>query len=847
MTDRLAPLADVRSPCEAGERACRFGRLRRAGLPVPDGFVVSAAAAADWSRAGSPVSGPLAEELRQAVAELEGRCGEAFGRGESPLLLAVRQSARGHAFGLRPALLNVGLGRDALPGVSDRYGEANAARLRCEFIQAFACTVLNAESEEFDGLRAEAESRMPVDWRWLSRQFDGLIQGAGLRLPTSPISQLAAAVACLSRPRRGMSAGQAVLVQRMVADIGGKLPGQGALRSRKPADGAPDGSPSWRSGWRRTGDRASPNPGLPLQLRNSVAEMADAAEAALGGAVSARFVSGVDGVWLVDVDLLRLEPTAQAAFLRESVERERLTRQEAVLRLEPLSVERTLHARVDPEAPRTEIGRGFAAAPGAATGELVFSSSAAEHLARRGGHPVLARAETNPADVGAMHFAQAVVTSRGGMTSHAAVVTRALGRPCVAGATNVEIDAVGKRLRTLGGTWYGEGSTVTVDGTTGRLLVGAVPILPARFDGAMAEIVGWADAFRRMQVRANADTPADARLALSFQADGIGLCRSEHMFFEKGRIAAMREMILAGSEAERRHALDNLLPMQLEDLRNLFLAMNGKPVVVRLLDPPLHEFLPSSDREMLELAERMKLPVAQVAARAQALREFNPMLGNRGCRLAIVCPEIYDMQAEAILRAALAAESETGVPSRPEIMVPLVSAQREMEILRKVIDKAAARVAAEAGRGVAFKVGAMIETPRAALRSDAIGRSADFLSYGTNDLTQMAFGLSRDDAGRFMPQYLRRGVYDADPFVTLDQEGVGEMVRWSVQRSRDVAPDIALGLCGEHGADPDSIAFCETLGMDYVSCSPFRLPVARLAAAQATINRERGAGERCGG
>ncbi len=844
MTDAIVDLGAAGDVAQVGERARRLGVLLSAGLPVPDGFVLTVDAVQGWARSADADDAQRAV-LDAALQQLSSRTGRRLGAGDPPLLLAVRQSPVSLGVGLQPTILNVGAGEAAMPGLSRLYGKANAWRLRCAFLQGFACAATNAPAELFESAYRDEISHSTRDYEAIFERFVKELTASGFEVPEEPSRQLQAAIRCLSRPRFGPPAGQAILVQVMVHDIGGPDAGTGIWRTRKPDDGSRNWTSTFSGGWtegaRRIRAEACCKPMRPSEdgTQGGLTDAVCRSEDLLLEALEVGYCSGTEGDWIVSVDGLRLEPLGHASLTRELAQRSLITREEAVLRIDPVHVEAMLHERVEDSAGAVELGQGLPAAPGAAVGELVFSAAAAEALANRGGHPILARTETNPADVGAMHFAKAVVTSRGGMTSHAAVVTRALGRPCVAGIADLTIDAAGRRLRMPGGPWVEEGATVTVDGTSGRLLSGAVPVLPPQFEGPMAEIVGWADSFRRLGVRANADTTGDARLALEFFADGIGLCRTEHMFFEKGRIAAMREMILAGTAEERRSALRRLLPMQLADFRELFALMHGKPVVVRLLDPPLHEFLPRGEREMLELAEMMQVPVDQVMARANSLQEFNPMLGNRGCRLAIAYPEIYEMQARAILQAAVEAGRESGDPVLPEIMIPLVSAQREMEILNGLIEEVAREVEAEFGQRIEYRVGAMIETPRAALRSGAIGRSSGFLSFGTNDLTQMAFGLSRDDAGRFMPQYLRQGVFAADPFVTLDADGVGELIECSVRRSRESREDIVLGLCGEHGADPASLAFCEGLGIDYVSCSPFRLPVARLAAAQAAIAARR--------
>ena len=469
------------------------------------------------------------------------------------------------------------------------------------------------------------------------------------------------------------------------------------------------------------------------------------------------------------------------------------------------------------------------------TGRLVFTAEAAQSAAAQGEATILVRLETSPEDIRGMHAALGVLTVRGGMTSHAAVVARGLGRPCVVGAKDLSLDRNGGNLRSGDGRVFVEGDVITVDGAAGEVMAGAVETVPPEITGAFATLMDWADAERRMGVRANADTGQDAATARGFNAAGIGLCRTEHMFFKHGRIGAMREMIMAGTEAERRHALERLLPMQRDDFIELFREMAGFPVVIRMLDPPLHEFLPHGEAEMAEMAEALDVPVSKVKARALELAEFNPMLGKRGCRIGIAFPEIYQMQARAIFEAACEAGRRTGQPVRPEIMIPLISAVRELEVLRSRIDAVAAEVRAERGEMVDYRVGVMIETPRACLRAGDIAGEADFLSFGTNDLTQLVYGLSRDDAGRFIPDYVAQQVYPQDPFHTLDLEGVGEMVRLAAERARARHAGISIGLCGEHGGDPRSVQFCDQCGFDYVSCSPFRVPIARLAAAQATI------------
>jgi pyruvate,orthophosphate dikinase len=528
--------------------------------------------------------------------------------------------------------------------------------------------------------------------------------------------------------------------------------------------------------------------------------------------------------------------TAQAA-LRIAVElaREKLIdKTEAVKRIDPATLDQLLHPTIDPKAERNVIATGLPASPGAASGEIVFSSDEAEALKSQGRKVILVRVETSPEDIHGMHAAEGILTTRGGMTSHAAVVARGMGKPCVSGAGSLRVDYRTQTL-TAGGTVLKKGDTLTIDGATGQVLAGAVPMLEPVLAGEFATVMKWADELRSLKVRANADTPADARTAIKFGAEGIGLCRTEHMFFDEDRIRAVREMILAEDEAARRAALAKLLPMQRGDFLALFKIMGGLPVTIRLLDPPLHEFLPHTEKEIAEVADAMGADAQRLADRARELHEFNPMLGFRGCRLAIAYPEIAEMQARAIFEAAAEAGRETGKTVAPEIMVPLIASKREFDLIKERIDAIAQKVAAETGAKLKYQVGTMIELPRAALKADEIAETAEFFSFGTNDLTQTAFGISRDDAASFLGIYTAKGILPGDPFVSLDRDGVGELIRIASERGRKARGKLKLGICGEHGGDPASVAFCHEVGLDYVSCSPFRVPIARLAAAQATL------------
>jgi pyruvate,orthophosphate dikinase len=514
-----------------------------------------------------------------------------------------------------------------------------------------------------------------------------------------------------------------------------------------------------------------------------------------------------------------------------------ITREEAVARIDPASLDQLLHPTIDPKAARDVIAVGLPASPGAATGEIVFSSHEAEDMKALGKKVILVRVETSPEDIHGMHAAEGILTTRGGMTSHAAVVARGMGKPCVSGAGTLRVDYRGGTVMAMGVT-FRKGDVITIDGGNGQVLKGAVPMLQPELSGDFAAVMEWADASRRMKVRTNAETPADARMARSFGAEGIGLCRTEHMFFDGDRIVAMREMILSDTEEGRRAALDKLLPMQRSDFLELFEIMAGLPVTIRLLDPPLHEFLPKSDKEIDEVAAVMNVSADKLRQRTEALHEFNPMLGHRGCRLAVSYPEIAEMQARAIFEAAVEAGRKTGRPVVPEIMVPLVGLKKEFDFVKARIDAVAKSVMDETGTDIDYLTGTMIELPRAAIRAHVIAETAEFFSFGTNDLTQTAFGISRDDAAPFLETYRQKGIIEQDPFVTLDVDGVGELVKMATEKGRATRPDIKLGICGEHGGDPASIRFCQKIGLDYVSCSPYRVPIARLAAAQAAIARD---------
>jgi pyruvate,orthophosphate dikinase len=513
-----------------------------------------------------------------------------------------------------------------------------------------------------------------------------------------------------------------------------------------------------------------------------------------------------------------------------------ISKKDAVARIEPASLDQLLHPTIDPAAKRDVVATGLPASPGAASGEIVFSSDEAAKLQADGRKVVLVRVETSPEDIHGMHAAEGILTTRGGMTSHAAVVARGMGKPCVSGAGSIRVD-YGRGTMSIGDRTFKAGDIITIDGSLGQVLAGKMPMIEPELSGEFGTLMGWADQFRKLKIRANADTPADARTALKFGTEGIGLCRTEHMFFEETRIRAVREMIVAEDEQARRAALAKLLPMQRADFVELFEIMKGLPVTIRLLDPPLHEFLPHTQNEIEEVARVLNTDPRKIADRVRELAEFNPMLGFRGCRLAIAYPEIAEMQARAIFEAAVEAAKRTGKPIGLEVMVPLIATRAEFDIVRERIDAMAAAVTKETGGKLTYQVGTMIELPRACLKADDIATTAEFFSFGTNDLTQTSFGISRDDAASFLGPYVAKGILETDPFISLDRDGVGELVRIGAQRGRKVRKNLKMGICGEHGGDPASVAFCHEVGLDYVSCSPYRVPIARLAAAQAALGK----------
>ncbi|MGE4611541.1 MAG: pyruvate, phosphate dikinase [Paracoccaceae bacterium] len=839
-----------------GARGARLAAMAKLGLPVPDAVFLSKTTVQAIAQGGDIPA--LPDDLVHGG------------------LLSVRSSPENLDWGGPAAILNIGV-NDAFVENNGSVGFRGAIGLYRRFIQRYAISVEHLDPEDFENLYYGQLKKVGVDGvDGLSDQemvamlanCKALFEAeVGTPFPQDPVQQLNgvlrsvakawnAPTAKILRLAKGApeDAGLAIVVQRMALGVGpdsgagvvqmvDRKTGRARLRGRYlPQAQGLDAMMGARAPTMITtveqADAGLEAPSLEQMLPDVIERLADIGKvAAMGMGDAFRFEFTVQNGEVFVLDAMPANRTARAS-LRIAVvlaEQGAISRNEALLRIEPRNLVEHLHTQIDPTATPDVFGTGLRASPGAATGKIVFSPEAAMVSESQEEPCILVRVETSPEDIRGMHSAKGVLTVRGGMTSHAAVIARGLGLPCVVGAGDLKLDLAKQTITTLDGRVFRAGDVITVDGTNGQAMVGAPKMILPELGVAFLTIMEWADKARTIGVRANADTPADARVARDFKVDGIGLCRTEHMFFEEDRITVMREMILANTEAERREALDRLLPMQRSDFIELFEIMRGLPVTIRLLDPPLHEFLPHSHDEMLALAQAMDMPVSKVIARADGLKEFNPMLGKRGVRLGVTMPEIYEMQARAIFEAAVEVSKSSGEEVVPEVMIPLVSANREVELVKNSVDRIAADVRLETGHALKFKLGVMVETPRAALRAGDLAENSAFLSFGTNDLTQMTYGLSRDDAGRFMRDYINLDVYHEDPFHTLDLEGVGELLLMAANRGRERNNDLVLGLCGEHGGDPASIRFCKVAGFDYVSCSPFRVPIARLAAAQASI------------
>ncbi len=818
-----------------GWRAKCLQRLVRLDMPVPQTIALSFAVVRE-----------IATGAQMNLRHLLGH----FPKGQ---LLSVRPSAEHPQWGGPAAILNIGMNDEKHAEIAAAYGEPVATALYLRFVQSYAAHVAHLDPDMFDA----TEPCLPALQAAL-RDYEAETEEP---FPQSPAQQLADVLRSMARAWEGTSArllrqakgapldaGLGLVVQAMAGGIGAGESGAGLIRFIDAETGMPQVTGLFKSrgvhgqeAMKNGADvlyltRDKRGPSLEERCPEAFAELLRHGEFArrrLREEMEIEFTLDDGNLWVLDAVTVQRSSRASVRVAVDLANDGIIERDEALMRIQPKALSDLLHRQVDARTKTELFVRGIAASPGAAIGRVVFSSTAAQACASRDEPCMLVRRETTPEDIRGMHSAQAVLTERGGMTSHAAVIGRGLGVPCVVGASGMQIDERRKTVHAAGRT-LSEGDMLTVDGTNGVVLIGEVPLLEPALDDRFTTLLDWADARCDIGIRANADTPADARIARGFKAQGIGLCRTEHMFFEDDRLTLMREMIFADTSEDRKDSLERLLPMQRADFIDLFEIMQGQPVCIRLFDPPLHEFLPHSREGMRFLADALDKPLSEITRRAAALSEFNPMLGMRGVRLGVTIPEIYEMQARAIFEATVEV-SRRATPIAPEIMIPLVSAMREVELIKSRIDAVAATVRSRMGVDFDYRIGVMVETPRAALRAGDIALHASFLSFGTNDLTQMTYGLSRDDAGRFMSDYVQQGVFPEDPFHTLDLDGVGELLQLGAARGRKAREDLTLSICGEHGGNPESIRFCRELGFDYVSCSPFRVPVARLAAAQLVI------------
>jgi pyruvate, orthophosphate dikinase len=864
-----------------GGKGAGLAEMCNLGLPVPPGFTITTEVCTWFYENGKSYPPDLEDQVAAGLKSIEHALGARFGDVDNPLLVSVRSGARVSMPGMMDTVLNLGLNDNAAEKLARQSGDERFAYDSYRrFIQMYGQVVLGIEHHHFEelienhkfdtGLTLDTELSAE-DWKIIVTGFkEVVLQEWGHPFPQEPREQLWGAIGAVLQSWMNPRAvtyrrlheipadwGTAVNVQAMVFGNMGEDCATGVAFTRDPSTGnnelygeflvnaqGEDVVAGIRTPQHLTiaGKKANKS-ALPAmeevmpEVLKKLRHVRRVLEDHYRDMQDIEFTVQRGKLWMLQTRSGKRTAQAALKIAVSLVEEGVIDREEAVRRIEPASLDQLLHPTLDPKAKTTILTRGLPASPGAASGKVVFSAEEAESLAAHGEAVILARVETSPEDIHGMHAAKGILTARGGMTSHAAVVARGMGRPCVAGAGDLHLDYAARKM-TARATQIAAGEVITINGSTGEVMLGEVPTIQPELSGDFATLMGWADGLRRMKVRANAETPLDARTARRFGAEGIGLCRTEHMFFEADRIGPIRRVIMADDERGRRAGLAELLPMQRKDFAELFRIMRGLPVTIRLLDPPFHEFLPKTDAEFEEMARLTERSVAQVRQRAHALIETNPMLGHRGCRLGITYPEIYEMQATAIFEAAVLVIKENGEGVEPEIMLPLIAAEKELDILKVMIDRVGRSVMEHAGVTVPYLVGTMIELPRAALRAAEIAASAEFFSFGTNDLTQTVFGLSRDDAASFLGSYQRLGIFERDPFVTLDTAGVGELVRIAVERGRAARPGLKLGICGEHGGDPVSIGFCQQVGLDYVSCSPYRVPIARLAAAQAALAGE---------
>ncbi|WP_292042098.1 MULTISPECIES: pyruvate, phosphate dikinase [unclassified Brevundimonas] len=861
-----------------GGKGANLAEMSSLGLPVPPGFTITTEVCTYYYANGETYPADLQAQVAEALAKVEGVVGKTFGSVENPLLVSVRSGARASMPGMMDTVLNLGLNDETVEGLAKLSGDRRFAYDSYRrFIAMYSNVVLGLGHDHFEEVLDQHKERLGVsvdteltaeNWEKVVADYKALVERElGKAFPQDPHAQLWGAVGAVfeswmndrAKFYRRMhdipeSWGTAVNVQSMVFGNMGETSATGVAFTRNPSTGenklygeflinaqgedvvAGIRTPQslTKAGREEMGETAPSMEEAMPEVFNQFVDVVGRLESHYRDMQDIEFTVEQGRLWMLQTRNGKRTAKSALKIAVELASEGVISHEEAVSRVEPAALDQLLHPTIDPKAERKVIANGLPASPGAATGKIVFDADEAERAAQNGDAVILVRDETSPEDIHGMHAARGIVTARGGMTSHAAVVARGMGRPCVSGAGEIRIDDKSGTF-TVRGRTFRAGEVITIDGAKGEVLDGAVQMIEPELTGDFQTLMGWADEVRRLKVRANAETPLDAKTARGFGAEGIGLCRTEHMFFDETRIAAVREMILSDDEAGRRAALAKIAPFQKSDFVELFTIMSGLPVTVRLLDPPLHEFIPHTDAEIDALAASQGLDAEKLKIRAKDLQETNPMLGHRGCRLGVAYPEIYEMQVRAVLEAALEVKKNTGEAPIPEIMHPLVALGLEMKYLRELTDNTAKAVFAEAGDSVEYLVGTMVELPRAALRAGDLAEHAEFFSFGTNDLTQTTFGISRDDSGRFLQAYMDKGIFENDPFVRLDTSGVGDLIRIAEERGHAQRPGMKMGICGEHGGDPASIAFCEEVGLDYVSCSPYRVPIARLAAAQAAL------------
>jgi pyruvate, orthophosphate dikinase len=856
-----------------GGKGANLAEMSNIGLPVPPGFTITTEACNEYYNQNEQIWGGLNDEIFAELKELEAATGKTFGGGSNPLLVSVRSGAKFSMPGMMDTILNLGLNDEVVETIKNSTGnERFAMDSYRRFIQMFSDVVMEIPKPKFekilDAIKEEKHVKYDTDLtaadlKEVVERFKGLYkQEKGESFPQNPREQLLHSVTAVFRSWNNERAiiyramnnipgnlGTAVNIQSMVFGNMGNDCGTGVAFTRNPSTGERKLYGEFLMNAQgedvvagvRTPQTIDKLGEINKEVYDQFVSVANLLEDHYRDMQDIEFTIEKGKLFMLQTRNGKRTAGATLRVAVELVEEGKISKEEAVMRVDPAQLDQLLHPNFDTEALKkaTSIAKGLPASPGAASGKVYFTAAAAVAAAKNGEKVVLVRQETSPEDIEGMIESQGILTARGGMTSHAAVVARGMGKCCVAGCEDIKVNEDAKQF-SIGSKIYNEGDLISINGSTGHVYEGVIATKTPEMSGHFGTLMAWADDMRKLKVRTNADTPKDAQQAVKFGAEGIGLCRTEHMFFDEDRIPAVREMIISETLEERKVALVKLLPMQREDFIGIFEAMEARPVTIRLLDPPLHEFLPHSDEDIKELAKTMGIKFETLKERVESLHEFNPMLGHRGCRLAVTYPELAEMQARAIIEAAVHVKKNKGIDVHPEIMIPLVGDVRELTYIEKIVRETADKIIAESGIKLEYMYGTMIEVPRGAVTADEIAKSAEFFSFGTNDLTQMTYGFSRDDAGKFIKEYLNKGIFEQDPFQTLDQNGVGKLIKMAVELGRSVRPGIKLGICGEHGGDPASIEFCHKAGLNYVSCSPFRVPIARLAAAQANIKDKMG-------